>query len=63
MREFGIIKKIDKQGRIVLPKNFRERYFPDGIAEIIATDNGILLRKPKLIIMSRREKTSRQEKE
>ena len=43
----GIVKEIDKLGRIVIPKEFRERYGLSENVEIIATDKGIVLRNPE----------------
>ena len=43
----GIIKEIDKLGRIVIPKEFRERYGLTENVEIIATEKGIVLRNPE----------------
>ena len=43
----GIIKGIDKLGRIVIPKEFRERFALGENIEIIGTDHGILLRNPE----------------
>ena len=45
---FGIQKKVDALGRIVLPKEIRELYqIRDGDAvEIVSTENGILVKKP-----------------
>ena len=40
----GITKEIDKLGRIVIPKEYRERYGLSDTVEIIATEAGILLR-------------------
>ena len=40
----GIIKEIDKQGRIVIPKEFRERFGFTESVELVATELGILLR-------------------
>ena len=47
MKQIGIIRKNDKLGRIVIPKEIRD-FFDIDICEpveIIATENGILLRK------------------
>ncbi len=45
---FGIKKKVDVLGRIVLPKELREIYhIREGDAvEVAATENGILIKKP-----------------
>ncbi len=43
----GIIKEIDKLGRIVIPKEFRSRFGLSEHVEIIATEFGVLLRNPE----------------
>ena len=47
MNAVGIIKEIDKLGRIVIPKEYRERFGLSGGVEILPTDSGILLRSPQ----------------
>ena len=51
----GIKKEIDRIGRIVIPKEFRERYGLADEVEIVATEAGILIRNPeyKLIKISK----------
>lgn len=46
MKRIGIVKEIDKLGRLVIPKKYRELYGVEERAEIILTDEGILIRKP-----------------
>ena len=55
----GIIKEIDKLGRIVIPKEHRERFGLRKDVEIIVTEHGILLRNPqyKLVRTNDTEKT------
>ena len=43
----GIIKEIDKLGRIVIPKEFRERYGVNDSVEIVPTESGIVIRNPE----------------
>ena len=43
----GIIKKIDRIGRIVIPKELRERYGLIDEVEIVATESGVLIRNPE----------------
>lgn len=54
----GIIKEIDKLGRIVIPKEYRTRFGLQQDVEIIATEHGILLRNPqyKLVRTDENEK-------
>ena len=43
----GIVKEIDKLGRVVIPKELRERFGLNQEVEIIATEEGIVLRNPE----------------
>ena len=43
----GFIKELDKLGRIVIPKELRDRFGLSDNVEVIATEEGILLRSPK----------------
>ncbi len=45
--DIGIIKEIDSLGRIVIPKEIRERMFLESSVEILMTDDGVLLRNPE----------------
>ena len=47
----GIIKEIDSLGRIVIPKDFRERLALDKEVEIILTDNGIIIHTPEYTLV------------
>ena len=38
MSKIGILKGFDKLGRIVIPKELRDRYGLNGVIEIIATE-------------------------
>ncbi len=51
----GIIKGVDKLGRIVIPKELRERYALSDSVEIIATADGVLLKNPEYILMKKEE--------
>ena len=42
----GIIKEVDRLGRIVIPKEFRERFGLNESVELVATEYGILLKSP-----------------
>ena len=53
MIKIGIIKGFDKLGRIVIPKELRERFALDNQIEIIATKDGVLLRNPEYILIKR----------
>ena len=43
----GIVKGIDMLGRIVIPKELRERYGLSEEVELNATEHGITLRNPE----------------
>ena len=47
MKQIGIIRKTDKLGRIVIPKEIRDFFDIDTCepVEILATENGVLIRK------------------
>ena len=47
MERVGIIKGFDKLGRIVIPKELRERFALNEAVEIIATSEGVLLKNPE----------------
>ena len=56
MKKIGIIKKIDKLGRLVIPKKMRESLGITREVEILLTDEGILIRNPSYRITERKEK-------
>lgn len=56
MEKIGIIKEIDKLGRIVIPKELRERYGFDKEVEVISTPDGIIIKNPKYVLVKREEK-------
>ena len=53
MNKVGIVKEIDKLGRIVIPKEYRERYNLGDCVEIIACEEGVLLRNSEYILVKR----------
>lgn len=44
MEGVGIIKEIDKMGRIVIPKEIRDRCGLNGEIELVLTKDGLLIR-------------------
>ena len=55
----GIIKDIDSLGRIVIPKEYRERLKLDKNVEVILTKDGVLIRNSRYELI---EKPSKEEK-
>ena len=49
----GVIKKIDPLGRIVIPKEFRERLGFGEEVEVVLTKEGILLRASEFELVER----------
>ena len=47
----GIIKEIDKLGRIVIPKEMRERLNLDTKVEVLLTDQGVLIRNSEYTLV------------
>lgn len=43
----GIIKEIDSLGRIVIPKEFRERLMLNKEVEVLITESGVIIRNSK----------------
>ena len=52
----GIIKEVDKLGRIVIPKEFRERFGLNEKVELVATESGILLKSPEYRLVKSEQK-------
>ena len=47
MDQIGVIKEIDRLGRIVIPKDLRDRYLFENRVEVVATKEGILIKNPE----------------
>ena len=56
MSKIGVIKEFDKLGRIVIPKEYRELYAPDGVVEIVATPEGLLIKGPEYVLIKKEQK-------
>ena len=54
-----IEKKIDKLGRIVLPKDLRDRYALNKEVELIATKDGILIKNTEYILIKEKAEADR----
>ena len=53
----GVIKEIDNLGRIVIPKEFRNRLNLEKSVEVVLTNDGILIRNPKYKLVKCDEET------
>ncbi len=51
----GITKDIDENGRITMPKDFRELYHLEKEVEIVPTEEGVLIRNPLYALVKRSE--------
>lgn len=51
-----VIKEIDSLGRIVIPKEYRERLMLDKKVEVVLMENGVLIRNPEYELI-KKEKT------
>lgn len=50
-KNVGVIKETDSLGRIVIPKEFRQRMMLEKKVEIILTRDGILIRNPEYVLI------------
>jgi AbrB family looped-hinge helix DNA binding protein len=55
MKEVGIIKLVDNLGRIVIPKEMRELFGIDNFVEVVVTQEGVLLRNPKYVLVEKKQ--------
>ncbi len=53
MNKIGIVRKFDNLGRIVIPKEMRDRYKLNKEVEIIATEEGVLIRNSEYILVKK----------
>ena len=49
----GVIKEIDRLGRIVIPKDFRDRIGLESKVEITLTNDGILIKNPEYVLVKK----------
>ena len=49
----GVLKDIDRIGRIVIPKDFRETLKLEDKVEIVMTREGVLIRNPQYEIVKK----------
>ena len=50
-KSVGVIKEIDKLGRIVIPKEMRERFLLGNLVEVTLTKEGVLIRNPEYMLV------------
>ena len=55
MDKIGLVKEFDKLGRIVIPKELRERYGLTVSVEIVATKEGILLKSQEYVLVEKKK--------
>ena len=56
--KIGILKEIDRLGRIVIPKELRERFGLSERVEVVATEEGILIRNQEYKLVKTDKKNS-----
>ena len=47
----GIIKEVDKLGRVLIPKEFRDRFGLTERVEVVPTESGVLIRNPEYVLV------------
>ena len=52
-KNVGVIKEIDKLGRLVIPKEFRERLKIGNTVEVVITEGGVLIRNPEYVLVKK----------
>jgi len=57
-KSVGVIKDIDNLGRIVIPKEFRDRLGLDKGVEVVLTKEGVLIRNSKYELVMKEDKFS-----
>lgn len=55
-KNIGIIKEIDNLGRIVIPKEFRDRLALNKAVELVLTDEGVLIRNQMYNLVPKNER-------
>ena len=55
MEKIGVKREIDKLGRLCIPKEMRKQFCLENEVEILATQEGILLKNPEYILVKKEE--------
>ena len=55
MEKIGIVKEIDKLGRICVPKEMRKLFKLENEVELQITKEGILLKNPEYILVKKED--------
>ena len=51
----GVLKDVDSLGRIVIPKEYRERLMLEKQVEVVLTTEGVLIRNPVYELAKKRK--------
>ena len=54
-KAIGITKEIDSMGRLVIPKEMRLMYKIEKEVELVVTEEGLLIRNPKFVLVEKGE--------
>ena len=52
-KNVGIVKEFDNLGRLVIPMEFKKRYCFEKDIEIVAVDEGVLIRNPEYVLVKK----------
>ena len=55
MDKIGFLKFFDNLGRIVIPKELRNRYMLEKTVEVVTLEEGVLIRNPKYILVKKED--------
>ena len=52
---FGMLRDLDPLGRVCIPKEMRKMFHLENEVEVIVTEEGVLVRNPKYVLIEREE--------